>query len=134
MGAAASYPGNALEVATAVKLSRTLWILPLAAGFAWAWHRGRSEEASSSTGRAPVPWFIVGFFAASLAGTLLPPVHSAAPWIVLFSKAGMRLTLFLIGAGVCRKTLKTVGWRPLAQGVILWVVISLLSLFSILFL
>lgn len=133
VGAAASFPGNALEIATAVKLSRTLWILPLAAGFAWVWRHERPEDASPSAGKAPVPWFIVGFLLASLAGTFLTPVHAMAPWVVGCAQAGMRLTLFFIGAGVCRKTLKTVGWRPLVQGVILWVVISLLSLSSILF-
>ena len=44
------------------------------------------------------------------------------------SKIGLTLTLFLIGAGLSRETLKKVGLKPVIQGVILWVLISVVSL------
>jgi uncharacterized integral membrane protein (TIGR00698 family) len=126
VGAAASYSESSLDVATAVKLSRTLWILPIAAAFAAFWREPSSGDSPKS--KPAFPWFIAGFLAASLAGTTLAFVHSLAPSATILAKAGMRLTLFLIGAGVCRKTLREVGWRPLAQGVILWLILSALSL------
>ena len=52
--------------------------------------------------------------------------------IVNLAKAGMIVTLFLIGAGLSRQTLKNVGARPLIQGVVLWTVISVVSLWAVL--
>jgi len=40
---------------------------------------------------------------------------------------GLTATLFLIGSGVSRGTLKTVGPRPLLQGVLLWIVVAVTS-------
>jgi len=51
--------------------------------------------------------------------------------LVNLAKAGMTITLFLIGASLSRKTLKAVGVRPLLQGVVLWIVITLVSLFVV---
>ena len=38
------------------------------------------------------------------------------------------LSLFFIGASLTRETLRSVGVRPLVQGVMLWVSISVISL------
>jgi uncharacterized membrane protein YadS len=80
-----------------------------------------------------MPWFIFLFLAAATARTyapawVLPSVFDA---IVNLAKAGMTVTLFLIGASLSRKTLKAVGIRPLVQGVILWIVISLAGLWAV---
>jgi uncharacterized membrane protein YadS len=56
----------------------------------------------------------------------------AAPVFSHIATVGLTLTLFLIGAGISRKTLRAVGWRPLAQGILLWLAISAGSLFVIL--
>ena len=59
---------------------------------------------------------------------ILPSVFDS---VVNLAKAGMTVTLFLIGASLSRKTLKAVGFRPLLQGVILWLVISLTALAAV---
>ncbi len=51
--------------------------------------------------------------------------------LVNLAKAGLTVTLFLIGASLSRETLKKVGIKPLLQGVILWLVISVVSLFAV---
>ena len=43
----------------------------------------------------------------------------------------MTATLFLIGSGISRGTLKTVGWRPLLLGVLLWLAVGITSLYFI---
>ena len=137
VGAAGVYGRQALETATAVKLSRALWIVPVCV-VAGVLHRRRLARKGTATGestpakRAPVPWFIGLFLLASVARTFVPGVASAAPVLTLVATHGLTLTLFLIGAGLSAATLRKTGWRPLAQGLILWGFISVLSLAVIL--
>jgi uncharacterized membrane protein YadS len=63
--------------------------------------------------------------------TFVPRVAEYSPYLVSLAKVGLTLTLFLIGAGLSRATLKTVGVRPLVQGVVLWVFISLVTLWFV---
>lgn len=152
VGAASGYGLSALQTATAVKLSRALWILPVASAAALAFHlpRRRSidnasfgfpvqdlREASDNgnTGKhrtVQIPWFIGLFLLASVVRSLSPQVAAVAPMLSHVSEVGLTLTLFLIGASLSRQTLKAVGFKPLIQGVILWVAISGSSLFIIL--
>ena len=80
-----------------------------------------------------MPWFILLFVLASVVRTYAPSVVPPSFWesLVNLAKAGMTLTLFLIGASLSRATLKAVGVRPMLQGVILWVVISVVSLLAV---
>ena len=145
VGAASHYGQTALETATAVKLSRALWIVPVAFGAALFFRApkvsgvtgdriGFDPKLSESGGKTKlhIPWFIGLFLLASLARSFVPGVAAAAPFIGRSAAACLTLTLFLIGAGISRKTLQAVGWKPLAQGVILWAVISVGSLLVIL--
>ena len=43
----------------------------------------------------------------------------------------MTAVLFLIGTSISRSALREVGWRPLAQGVLLWMAVALTSLYFI---
>ena len=127
VGAAAAYGHHALQVATAVKLSRALWIVPVALLMS-SLHRRRTAKPDAHAKRFAIPWFIALFMLASLTRTLIPAVASAAPAITAAAERGLTLTLFLIGAGLSRDTLRAVGLRPLVLGVLLWVVISVGSL------
>ena len=121
VGAASAYDPASLPVATAVKLSRAIWIVPLSLGAAWL---NRAERKAD----APWPWFIGGFLVASLLRTLVPALAPVAPVIVAFARAGFAVVLFLIGASLSKKTLQTVGWRPMVQGLMLWLFISVVAL------
>ena len=134
VGASGVYGRQALETATAVKLSRALWIVPVCV-VAGVLHRRRLAKVGTESAAAmktPIPWFIGLFLLASVARTLVPGVRSAAPVLTLLATHGLTLTLFLIGAGLSAATLRKTGWRPLAQGLILWGFISGLSLAVIL--
>ena len=126
VGAASHYGNRALQVATAVKLSRALWIVPVTIVIAM-WHRRASKAAGVDSPRRirlPIPWFIGLFLIASLLRTLVPSVAHAAPSVTHVAERGLTLTLFLIGGGLVRETLKSVGPRPLLLGVVLWLGIS----------
>ena len=122
VGAATRYGPQALIVGTTVKLARALWIVPLAlVTAAVKRHRARIQ----------FPWFILFFVFAALANTYLPAQHSATKTFFTLGRLGLTATLFLIGTGISRRTLKEVGWRPLLQGVLLWVAVGLTSLYFI---
>lgn len=124
VGAAGKFGPEALEIATTVKLARALWIIPLALGSSLAFGQRRA--------RIRIPYFIGLFVLAMLANTYLPFIRPVSGTLVSFAHAGLTLTLFLIGSSLSRETLKAVGFRPMLQGVLLWMLISLLSLWAVL--
>ena len=123
VGAAARYGTVALAIATTVKLARALWIIPVSVGTA---------IVRRSRARIHLPWFILFFILAAVANTSLSWMHPASATFVRLGRMGLAVTLFLIGTGITRQTLKQVGARPLVQGVVLWVVVGSASLALIL--
>ncbi len=123
VGAANKYGATALEIATTVKLTRALWIIPIAFGTTFLF-KNQSKKIK-------LPYFIGLFVVAMLASTYIPAVQYAAPAIVNIAKKGLSLTLFLIGAGLSKTVLRSVGVKPLIQGVSLWVIIASCALLAI---
>ncbi|HEX3941928.1 MAG TPA: putative sulfate exporter family transporter [Acidobacteriaceae bacterium] len=133
VGAAAKYGNQALVVATTVKLARALWIVPLSLFTAAYIRRESGKEKSSPNSRVKVkmPWFILFFCAAALVSTCVPrfaPMYGALSHL---GRAGLTATLFLIGTSLSKRTLRQVGFRPFAQGISLWLVITVISLWAI---
>lgn len=121
VGAAMAYGPRALEQATAIKLARALWIVPLVLALGWA-RRRRSPAARAS---APRPWFILGFVVAAALVTWAPALRPAGGLVAAAARRAMVLTLFLVGAGLSRPALRQVGARPLVLGGLLWLAVSL---------
>jgi uncharacterized integral membrane protein (TIGR00698 family) len=126
-GAASAYGEQALQVATIVKLSRVLWILPVT--FVAVFFFPRAGKARA---RISVPWFILGFLLASALGSFLPMLHPAVPGLARIAKIGFAATLFCIGASLSRSAIRQVGYKPLLQGVCLWLFISCAALLAVL--
>ena len=78
-----------------------------------------------------LPYFIGFFVLAVIANTYIPAVNFLSPGLLFIAKAGLTLTLFLIGAGLSRNVLMSVGFKPLLQGVVLWVMISGVALYAV---
>lgn len=123
VGAGATYGEEALKVATTVKLTRALWIIPLSI-FTIFYFKAKGEKIA-------VPWFIFLFILAMTINTYLHIPAFLSENIVLISRKVLTLTLFFIGAGLSRSTLKAVGPKPLILGVILWILIAAFSLMFI---
>jgi uncharacterized integral membrane protein (TIGR00698 family) len=130
VGAAARFGDEALQIATTIKLTRALWIAPIALLFALVYRSKNPEKKIKIT----IPWFIFLFLLAILIKTYAPSVIQPSVFdsLVNLAKAGLTVTLFLIGASLSRKTLKAIGAKPLIQGVLLWIVISIVSLWAVL--
>ncbi|MFY9804619.1 MAG: putative sulfate exporter family transporter [Candidatus Acidiferrales bacterium] len=122
VGAAARYGAVAIVVGTTVKLTRALWIVPVSIGAALV---KRSDT------RIQWPWFIALFCMAAVVNTYIG--RFAGVWHVLSTvgKLGLTATLYLIGTGISRATVKQVGVRPMLQGVFLWIVVATTSLWLI---
>jgi len=122
VGAAAKYGTVALAIATTVKLARALWIVPLAVATALV-RRTRAK--------IEWPWFIGLFCLAAVCNTYIPAGAHEYGVAVNAAKIGLTATLFLIGTGISVATLKQVGHRPLVLGILLWVLVSVGSLWLI---
>lgn len=123
VGAAMEYGNEALRIATTVKLSRTLWIIPLSI-LSMFMFKTKGEKIK-------IPYFILFFILAILINSyhLLPSV--ATGFIVLSSKRLLILTLFLVGTTISIKDLKETGSRPIILALTIWIFISIFSLFYI---
>ena len=123
VGAASKYGTQALEIATTVKLARALWIIPVAFLSTFIF--------KNKGGKIKIPYFIGLFVLAMIVNTYVPFVTQYSHYLTGFAKAGLTLTLFLIGCGLSRKVLQSVGFKPLIQGVVLWVLISAAALWAV---
>lgn len=134
VGAAAKYGQQALLIGTTVKLARALWIVPLALATAAIMKNKsntRSESQIPNKSNIQFPWFILFFCLAAIFNTYFPAVSHLSNSIFMLGRLGLVATLFLIGTGISRATLKEVGWRPLLQGVLLWFAVAVTSLYFI---
>ena len=123
VGAASKYGHEALQTATTVKLARALWIIPISFVLSFL---------NKSGGKIKIPYFI-GFFVLSiLVNSYFPAIKEVTDYVVDFSKSSLKVALFLIGTGLSFQNLKNIGIKPLLLGIILWVVISVISLFAVL--
>ena len=125
VGAGAAYGEEALQVATTIKLTRALWIIPLALV--------TSVIFRSDGKKISIPWFILFFIVAMLINTyLLTDYPEVGKFIADIARKGLIITMFFIGASLSVDVIKSVGIRPLLQGVLLWIIISAASLAYIL--
>ncbi len=124
VGAAAKYGHEALQIATTVKLERTLWIIPLSL-ITLLFVKNGNKKLS-------IPYFIGLYIIAMIISSYFPQFNDQYIDIVNIAKKGLTVTLFLIGSGISYSTLKSVGLKPLLQGVSLWILISIISVVIIL--
>ena len=135
VGAGAAYGTEACELATLIKCTRALWIIPLAFFTIWYY---RNEKGGEGKAKISIPWFILLFVVAMIVNTYTPasiesfmrPIYSG---LVVAAKQCLVAVLFAIGASLSLKVIKQVGVRPLVQAITRWVVIGVGSLLAIIY-
>lgn len=120
VGACAAYGEKALQVGTTVKLTRTLWIIPLAFVIAFM-NKNKSTKIN-------IPWFIGLFLLAIIIGTYAPGMEETNSHLAWMGRKGMTVSLFLIGTSIKISEVRKVGIYPFLQGVLLWIIVSFASL------
>ena len=117
VGAGAAYGEEALKVATTIKLTRALWIIPMAFATSFIF-KSKGQKIS-------IPWFIFFFVLAMIVNTyLLGSVPELGSAINGLARKTLTITMFFIGASLSMDVVRSVGLKPLIQGILLWVVIS----------
>jgi len=128
VGSAVQFGPRALEVATTIKLTRALWIIPVA--FLFMGLQSLSTD-SSKNAHFKKPWFILGFLLLAAVVTYFPEAKSYGGTVNFLAKRLLVMVLFLIGSNCPKSSLKEVGVRPLFLGMILWGVVSISTLTAI---
>ncbi len=132
VGAGQAYSTEACELATLIKCTRALWIIPLA--FFTMWYFRNSIKGGEGKARVSIPWFILLFVLAMVVNTYSP--ESFRPFYISLAdiaKKALTVVLFAIGAGLSLKVVRQVGVKPLVQAILLWVVIGAGSLIVVLY-
>lgn len=124
VGAGEIYGPEALQTATLVKLTRALWIIPLAFVTMFIFR--------DKTGKVSIPWFIFIFVLAMIVNTYVALPTALTDTLVWVARRGMVVTLFMIGASLSMKMIKNVGVKPLLLALALWIIIGVTSLVVVL--
>ncbi len=125
---AAIYGEEAAEVATTIKLGRTLWLIPLVL-LASVLMSSRAEAGSP---RVRVPGFILAFVAAATVGTFVELPDTLTRGASILSRSLLVAALFLVGCELTRATLKEIRGRTFWLGISLWLMVAPLTLLAIL--
>lgn len=124
VGAGKAYGAEALMVATTVKLTRALWIIPLSLVSILIYGKKKGNKIS-------IPWFIFFFIGAMVFSTFVPMPAVILKGISTLSHSMLSVTLFLIGSSLSIEAVRKVGAKPIILGIILWILISIVSLIVI---
>ncbi|MBP3298961.1 MAG: putative sulfate exporter family transporter [Muribaculaceae bacterium] len=151
VGAGDAYGPEACQLATLIKCTRALWIIPLALFTMWYFRKQNRAEAGK--GKVSIPWFIVYFVIAMIVNTytpafidwvnswcpsiqsshILPEIQATYGWIVWAAKKALVAVLFAIGASLSLKVVRQVGAKPLLQAILLWIIIGVSSFLVVYF-
>ncbi len=129
VGAASIYGEEALKVATTIKLTRALWIIPLSL-VSMLFFRKKNDDGKT---RISIPWFIFLFILAMVFNTFVSIPEGISKAISIFSHKSLSVTLFLIGSGMSLDSIRKTGVKPVLLGVILWFLISVVTLAVLVF-
>jgi len=115
VGAAAIYGDEALQVATTVKLVRTLWLIPLVLAAGILMNRRETKTR--------LPGFVLLFVLFSIIGSVS---NISGEWIAgikTLSQTMLVAALFFMGLEITRDALRRLNGRAVSLGVCLWLVV-----------
>lgn len=119
-------------LATIVKLTRTLFIVPLVLIFSWIY--AKKETPSQSAEKVNIknifPWFILGFLiVVGIRSTGFLP-ESTVDSVAFLSKFFLSMALAAIGLKTSFKEIAGVGIKPMIAGMVIDVSVVFVSLFA----
>ena len=115
IGAASMMGEEAIEVAATLKVTRTLWIVPLVIGSAWLF-----RNKSSGFG---LPLFVVFFLIATILNSLTSPSNEMTDILKLINKVCLLTGLFCIGTQINIDSLKSISLKPVLLAVSVWLIV-----------
>ena len=115
IGAASMMGEEAIEVAATLKVTRTLWIIPLVVGSAW-YFRNKSEGFG-------LPLFVILFLFATILNSLTNPSSDLIAILKLTNRVCLLTGLFCIGTQINIESLKLISIKPVLLAISVWVII-----------
>ena len=142
---------TALAVATIVKLTRTLMIIPVSLGLSFYVTRKASRDSAPMQSDVPAigqdsshargktgsvkfsfvrtfPWFVLGFVATSLFNSFVPLPAGLATTLVRLGKFMIIMAMSAIGLSSDLGRLVRSGWKPLVLGLACWAAVAVVAL------
>jgi len=128
VAAAFAYGDEAGRYATVVKLTRTLMIIPVTLTLTFIrWRKAAIGRESLRLAKI-IPWFVLGFLAASLARTLGRMPETLGRNLAEAGKFGICMAMAAIGLKSNPSKLARKGIRPILLGLACWASVALTSL------
>ena len=124
IGAALSYGGNAAEIATTLKLGRTLWLIPLIIILGLLFKNDNNEKAK-------FPLFVFVFILAVLLGTQLNLDQQTITTLDSLSRLFLIAALFCIGTQINLESIKNIGIKIIFLAIVLWLFALMASYYLI---
>jgi uncharacterized integral membrane protein (TIGR00698 family) len=121
VGAGSAYGEKALEIATTVKLTRALWIIPIA--FI------TSIVYKTDGKKVKIPWFIFFFLLAIVISHYIPQWENTYNHLTWLGHKGMLIALFYIGLSLSTESIKNAGLKSILLGISLWFIIASTSFY-----
>ena len=132
LAAAYAYSDPAGQVATVVKLTRTLMLVPLALAVAFAVSYRRMGEKNTQASRVRLtsifPWFVLWFAGAALLHSLGILSPALVRGLGMAGKFLVVMVMTAVGLGADAASMRRLGARPLLIGLFAAVLIAALSL------
>lgn len=91
---------NSIDVATIMKLSRVLMLVPTSIFIAIWWNARHSKVENGGKHKISFPWFMLGFIAASVIGTYVPFVAAHASTLVEAGYVFLGMAMAALGINV----------------------------------
>lgn len=91
---------GAVEIATIMKLARVLMLVPVAIIVAIWWNARHATNARGTSHSIALPWFMLGFIAASILGTFVPQIGAIAPALVEIGYIVLGMAMAALGINV----------------------------------
>jgi len=127
-----SFSDAAGSLATIVKLTRTLFIVPIVLIFSWIYSKTKTSSQSAEKVKIGkvFPWFILGFLiVVGIRSTGFVPDNIVAG-VSFLSKFFLSMALAAIGLKTSLKEVTGVGIKPMIAGVIIDISVVFVSLFA----
>ena len=124
VGAASVVGFESVEVAATLKLTRTLWIVPLVLGSAWYFKSGKQGSA--------FPLFIVFFVFAVSLNTMLSPTEEVRYFLQMINQTFLLAGLFCIGTQIDKDSLRKITIKPMILAISIWLIVIPAALWAVL--
>lgn len=121
----------ALSLATIVKLTRTLMIVPITfvlAVYTSSKAKKAAEPGSNFNIMKIFPWFVIGFILAAIINTFVPMPKGLSPNLVMIGKFMIVMAMAAIGLNTDLKKLITNGMKPIGLGLCCWFAVAVVAL------